>query len=254
MKKYLSLQLVSLFTIFTISAQQFSNENFIYNESPLKPVNENDYTTLSPTDLVKNISYFDGLGRLKQTIGIGQGITNNLLEWKEDWNLGSGSTPLFTQNGQTSENVRINGLNPFGKNDLLWRCVNDPASDADGGWNTATITIDKTKPYLYAVWVKRTGGQNGTTYHGTHNVENLNGNQNENPYFWEGDLPQLNTWYLMVGLVQPAGYTGGDSAISGVYDTTGSKILSGTDFRWKSTAATSHFRSYLFVKREENII
>jgi RHS repeat-associated protein len=253
MRKHLYLPFVLLFNFITVSAQQFSNENFIYSESPLLPVTENTYSTLSSNDIVKNISYFDGLGRLKQTIGIGQGTSNNLLYWREEWNLGSGSTPLFSQNGSTSENLRIDGVNPFGKTDRLWRCVNDAASDPDGGWNTSSAAVDKTKPYLYAVWVKRTGGQDGTTYHGTNNVEHLNGTANENPYFWYGDLPLLNTWYLMVGLIHPAGYTGGDSAISGVYDQTGAKVLSGIDFRWKSTTTTSYFRSYLYYATDVNV-
>jgi RHS repeat-associated protein len=253
MKKYLSLQLVLLFTGMNISAQ-FSNENFIYSETPLKPVQAGSYNTLSSADIIKSIRYFDGLGRLKQTIGIGQGITNNLLDWKGDWALGTGGTSLFTNYGQASENIRIDGVNPFGKSDRLWRCVNDAQSDADGGWNTLNMPIDKTKSYVYAVWVKRTGGQDGTTYHGVKNVVNLDNTANSNPYFWSGDLPLLNVWYLMVGLIHSEGYTGGYSGISGLYDSRGGKLAGQyKEFKWSGSSTVSSFRSYLNAATDVNV-
>jgi len=252
MKKHLYLQLILLLTVTSISAQ-LSNENFIYNETPQKPVRVDNYGSLSHDDIIKNIRYFDGLGRLKQTVDIGQGVDNNLLQWKTSWTLGTGGVSSFVPNGQSSENIRIDGINPFGKTDRLWRCVNDPANDADGGWNTANITIDKSKSYIYAVWVKRTGGQNGTTYHGTQNVVNLDGSVNSNPYFWYGNLPQLNTWYLMVGKIHASTYTGGYSGISGVYDRTGYKVSNGTDFKWSSTSTTAYFRSYLYYSTDVNV-
>lgn len=256
MKKNISILFVLLFAVMNIAAQQFSNENFIYTEVPRKAVQSSNYNTLSKTDTQRNISYFDGLGRVKQGIALNKGsnkLDNNLLDWKNNWTLGSGAVSFFTQNGQPTENIRINGLNPFGKTDRLWRCVNDALSDADGGWNTSTIPIDKTQSYQYAVWVKRTGVQNGTTYHGTQNVVNLDGTANGNPYFWYGSLPALDTWYLMVGLIHPSDYTGGDSGISGVYDMAGNKVLSGTDFKWSSTTVNSYFRSYLYYATDVNV-
>lgn len=256
MKKHLFLQLVLLFVIVKISAQQFSNENFIYTEVPQKAVQSSSYNVLPKTDIQKNISYFDGLGRLKQTIALNGGsnkVDNNLLDWKNNWTLGTGAVSFFTLNGQAIENLRINGVNPFGKTDRIWRCVNDAVSDADGGWNTSLIPIDKTKAYQYAVWVKRSGGQNGTTYHGTQNVVNLDGSANGNPYFWYGNLPALDTWYLMVGMIHPSTYTGSYSGISGVYDMAGNKVLSGTDFKWSSTTTNSYFRSYLYYATDLNV-
>jgi RHS repeat-associated protein len=260
MKKHLSILVMLLFASIHISAQQFSNENFIYSESPQIPVQVGNYGSLSATDIAKNIKYFDGLGRLKQTIDIGQTPVSNLLDWKNSWSIGSGGVPGFIQNGKTSENIRIDGLNPFGKTSRLWRCVNDASSDADGGWGTAGITIDKTKSYLYAVWVKRTGGQSGTTYHGTQNVVTLSGEVDTNPYFWYGNLPQLDTWYLMVGLIHPSDYTGGNSGISGVYDINGVRVpiasgqgLACNEFKWSNTTTDSYFRSYLYYSTDINV-
>ncbi|WP_281228765.1 DUF6443 domain-containing protein [Flavobacterium aquiphilum] len=256
MTKHLTILFVFLFVGKSIKAQQFSNENFIYTEVPQKAVQSSNYNTLLKSDIQRSISYFDGLGRLKQTTGINKGfnkLDNNLLDWKNNWTLGSGAVPFFSQNGQLIENIRINGLNPFGKTDRLWRCVNDASNDADGGWNTSLVNIDKTKAYQYAVWVKRTGGQNGITYHGTQNVVNLDGSANSNPYFWVGNLPALDTWYLMVGMIHPSTYTGGYSGISGVYDIAGNKVISGTDFKWSSTTVNSYFRSYLYYATDTNV-
>ncbi|WP_291285493.1 DUF6443 domain-containing protein [Flavobacterium sp.] len=255
MKKYLLLLLL-FFLVSGIRAQTFSNENFIYTEAPQKAMQSSNYHTLSKIDIQRSISYFDGLGRPKQMIVLNGGVNkenNNLLDWKSNWTLGNSAVSSFAANGQLIENIRINGLNPFEKTDLLWRCVNDAASDADGGWNTASVPIDKTKGYQYVVWVKRTGGQNGTTYHGTQNVVNLDGSANDNPYFWYGNLPALDTWYLMVGMIHPSTYTGEYSGISGVYDRAGNKVLSGTDFKWSSTTANSYFRSYLYYATDVNV-
>jgi RHS repeat-associated protein len=206
---------------------------------------------IAKRDKLENVTYFDGLGRPIQSVAVKQGeidkaASNNLLDWKSNWTIGSGSVPLFNQNGNTPSNVRINGFGPYEKNAVLWQCNNDMLADPDGGWNSATITIDNTKSYHYSVWVKRTGGQDGYTYHGTQNVVNLDGSPNGNPYFWAGTLPSLDTWYLMVGVIQPASYTGGNSGISGVYDTTGNKLIAGTDFKWSPTSVNSYFRNYLY--------
>ncbi|PWB20800.1 DUF6443 domain-containing protein [Flavobacterium sp. HTF] len=253
MKKHLSILFLFILSSISVVSQQLSDENFVYSETPQKAVQSNSYNLLPKTDIQKNIIYFDGLGRPKQTIGINKGpnkLNTNLLDWKNNWALGNSVISFFTQNGGLTENIRINGQNPFGKIDRLWRCINDAASDADGGWNTSLIPVDKTQSYQYAVWVKRTGGQNGTTYHGTQNVVNLDGSANSNPYFWYGNLPALDTWYLMVGMIHPATYAGGYSGISGVYDMAGNKVLNGTDFKWSSTTIDAYFRSYLYYSTD----
>lgn len=103
--------------------------------------------------------------------------------------------------------------------------------EPDGGWNTREISIDNNRAYRFATWVKR-NNQNGITYHGTRNVRNLNGASNSNPYFWNGDLPSLDEWYLMVGIVHAQNYTSTtNSGIGGVYDKYGYRVLSATDYK-----------------------
>ncbi|MFC4816553.1 DUF6443 domain-containing protein [Flavobacterium sp. GCM10023249] len=235
----------------------FSNENYIYTRTFNKPVSDTSLP-LAKNDFVGSITYFDGLGREKQSIAIGQGgenkSTDNLISWENSWVIGNSTIPTFNVNGTVNENRRINGINPFDETAIIWECGSDngPNTDPDGGWNTSNITIDKNVPYRYSVWVKRTGSNDGLSHHGTSNVLNLDGSTNTNPYFWYGDLPQLDTWYLMVGYIHPASYTGGYSGISGVYDTKGNKVIDGTDFKWNTTSSVTYFRSYFYYATDLN--
>ncbi len=243
-------------------------EEQLYENVPLTSTENYVFTRLyqkamsAPTqikkeaDVIENITYFDGLGRAKQQRGIKSSGLMSLEHIENalsvDWTLGQGSTPFFNQNGRTSENNRVMGVTPAGKLDILWKCGNDTESNADGGWNTNYITVDKNIGYRYTVWVKRTGSNSGSTFHGTQNVNNLDGSANSNPYFWNGDLPQLDTWYLLVGVIHPHQYTRGNSGITGVYDLNGNKVLDGTDFKWRTTTTTASFRNYLFYSTDVN--
>ncbi|NAS14461.1 Ig-like domain-containing protein, partial [Poritiphilus flavus] len=239
----------------TYARPSLSDENYIY-------VRQYQDTVTSPnqvdenSDLIEQVSYFDGLGRPMQQLAIrggGTPVIASASAWEMDWTLGSGGTDFFNQNGATSENQRESGTTPYGTTGLLWKCGNDALNNADGGWNTDYIAVDKTATYRYSVWVKRTHSQNGKTYHGTQNVNTLTGGAHANPYFWQGDLPQIDVWYLMVGVIHPYDYSGGDSGVSGVYDLQGNKVLDGTEYRWGSGTTTSRFRSYLYFATDTDV-
>ncbi len=66
------LLLLALSSI-NITAQNFSDDNFIYIARPKKAVSVDDFTTLQKDEVIQNLTYFDGLGRPVQTIAIGQG-------------------------------------------------------------------------------------------------------------------------------------------------------------------------------------
>ena len=241
-------------------ADSFSDENYIYTMIP--QVATTDVSTLTEgNEAIETVAYVDGLGRGKQQLALRAGGTaneKNVIDWRNDWLVGSGSTPFFNQNGQTSENERLLGTDPFGETSMLWKCGNDSSSDADGGWNTDYFNVDKTVGYRYTVWVKRldeNGGNfvNGVTYHGTQNVNKLDGTANTNPYFWSGDLPQEDTWYLLVGVVHPYDHSGGDIGLSGVYDIAGNKVLDGTEYTWMSTTTTTRLRSYFYYSTDESV-
>lgn len=239
----------------------FSDENYIYSRTYQSEM-ASSVDIKTNRDVLEGISYYDGLGRSKQQIAIKGSISkastispNYPAGWVMDWTEGATATPFFNRNGNAAENNIITGPDPFGKSALIWACGNDPANNGDGGWNTDYITVDKTKTYRYTVWVRRDFSQDGRTYHGTQNVDNLGGGANTNPYFFYGDLPQLGEWYLLVGIVHPYTYSGSvnGSGISGVYDMQGNKVLDGTEFKWGSSTTTSRFRSYLYYATDVNV-
>ncbi|WP_378182238.1 DUF6443 domain-containing protein [Aquimarina sp. SS2-1] len=248
--------LVIAVLVCTALSAQTTTENYVKTTSYQTEVKEGEQSQVLESDKIVSVNYVDGLGRAKQSVAVragGQRQDTNILDWTDDWTAGGGHTPLFNMNGQSVDNQRIYGTNPFGEQSLLWRCGNDTNNDADGGWNTDYIPVDKNVAYRYTVWVKRTGSQNGNTYHGTRNVNNLSGTANNNPYFLVGDMPNLNQWYLLVGVIHPHTYTGGNSGISGVYDINGTKVKNGNDFKWRNNTTTSQFRSYLYYATDVNV-
>ncbi|MEX0275122.1 MAG: hypothetical protein AB3N16_12165 [Flavobacteriaceae bacterium] len=171
------------------------------------------------------------------------------------WTVGTGSVTGFSRNGTDAENVREIGLNPYGENAILWKAVPDASNNADGGWNGSYFPIDHTKTYRFTVWIKKTNSNDGRTYFGlytrdanwNHTTLLLNGTPRSNAYFWYGDLPELDKWYLLVGYVHQSAYTG-TSATGGIYDgTTGIKVLNAQlDFKFSTTATQFMHRAYLF--------
>jgi RHS repeat-associated protein len=224
----------------------------VYRKATQTPIVTNSKDSVSITT-----QYLDGLGRPKQVVSVhGGGVlaqSNSLLY---DWSLGNvGSTGFYNLNGSAAENQIISGTTPFNDTDLIWECINaETTGGPDGGWNTDFMGIDNTQTYRYTVWVKKTGPfANGRTYHGTWDVNNLDDTANSNPYFWDGNLPQLDTWYLMVGVVHPHNYTGGDTGIGGVYDLQGNKVLDATEFKWRSNETTTRFRNFLYNATDTSV-
>ncbi len=176
----------------------------------------------------------------------------------ETWQVGTtGSQPGFNAIGDAdTENAIEMGTGPFGDDVVLWKAGNDAASDADGGWNGEAFNIDHTKTYRYSVWIKKTGVISGTTYLGLKGgvVTFLTSPTIEgNPYFWCGNLPALDKWYLVVGYVHGSG-TSSTQHLGGIYDgQTGEKVVSvsgsdncNTDFKSTTSAVTQYHRAYLY--------
>lgn len=166
----------------------------------------------------------------------------------DSWEAGSGSAPGYSQNGATSENAREYGIGPHGDNVLLWKGGNDASSNADGGWNSALIPIDHTKTYRSTIWIKKTGSNTGSTYFGCYgpSTNRLNGDDWNNPYYWVGDLPELNKWYLIVAYIHGSGDPSIES-YGGIYDgVTGEKVRPITDAKNKDGVATQRHRAYLY--------
>jgi hypothetical protein len=141
----------------------------------------------------------------------------------------------YTLYGASTENRIVTGIGPSGQNEPIWACVDyDVATGADGGWsNSGYKNADNTIGHLVAVFMK-TGTNAGGSYWGLNTnstILNLGGAVNANPYFWNGDLPALDTWYLVAGYVHPAGYGTTVTGISGVYDLTGARVAAGTEYK-----------------------
>lgn len=170
----------------------------------------------------------------------------NLLNLS-DWVIGSGGTAGFTPNGLVTENEREWGIGPQGRQVIIWKGTPSGDSQGDGGFNSVDIPINHQKTYRYSVWIKRTNSKTGTAYFGcAANVNSVNDVVNNNPYFWYGNLPELDKWYLLVGYVHGSNDPSKASS-GGVYDgVTGNKVASALDFKFPSTATSTRLRSYLF--------
>lgn len=175
-------------------------------------------------------------------------FSKNLLD-TSTWTIGSGSVSGFSQNGSTSENIREFGSGPQGSNVLLWKAVPDASSNGgDGGWNTDYHNIDHLKSYRFTVWLKKTNSNSGNSYLGCsspNNIAFLDDNLNNNPYFWQGDLPSLNKWYLVVGYVHSSKYNK-LTHYGGIYDgETGEKVRNITDYKFIGSSSIVRHRAYL---------
>ena len=177
----------------------------------------------------------------------------NLLDMS-GWRPGSGSITGFDQNGLTSENTREWGTGPQGQSTVLWIATPNASRNADGGWTSDYVTIDHTKKYRFSVWLKKTNSNSGSSYLGPLGDEfpvlNLNGTANTNPYFWNGDLPSLDKWYLVVGFVHGSGNNTTTSE-GAIYDgETGGEVLGITDFKFSTDNTRIRHRSFLFYNTD----
>lgn len=168
------------------------------------------------------------------------------------WTIGSGSSGPFQMNGVASENIREWGTGPNGKRAILWKSTPNGDAEPDGGFNHDFFSVDHTKMYRFSIWIKKENSHDGISYFGTNNVTELSGIANSNPYFWYGDLPELNKWYLLIGYVHGSG-DGSTTHLGGIYDgATGKKISEITDFKLVSTTTSINLRSYLYYDPNVN--
>ncbi|SMC74797.1 hypothetical protein [Pedobacter africanus] len=175
----------------------------------------------------------------------------NLLNM-QDWVEGQGSAGIFGANGSSAENVREWGIGPHGKRVLLWKAIPDGNSNADGGWNSLPFAINHNSMYRFTVWMKKTNSVSGDSYLGCGEVLGLDGVANGNPYFWYGDLPELNKWYLIVGYVHGSGDPS-TTSYGGIYDgVTGAKVNEIMDYKFSTSSTTTYHRSYLYYDPDVN--
>lgn len=188
--------------------------------------------------------------------------STNLID-PSTWTTGTGSVSGFGVNGSTAENNRYLGTDPWGNyRSLVWQAVPDSTSGADGGWNTSLFSVDQSKKYRFAVWVKRPVTGNGHFYFGTRGYNSSNSNigvryrdstsTTTNPYFevnvnW-GEWGNNSDWYLAIGYVWPYGTgTGSNTSDAGMYTVNGTKVDSiERDYVWLNGTTQAVHRTYLF--------
>lgn len=174
------------------------------------------------------------------------------IVYGSSWPAGSEILTDFPINGAVSENSRELGKNHIGEDVVLWKASPESDSSSDGGWESTPYRINKNKTHRFSVWIKKTNSNDGTTYFGCRSIghiEKLNGTLQNNPYFWAGDLPKLNRWYLLVGYVHPPSYNS-TASLGKIYDgVTGEVVRSITDYKFRSTANKVKHRAYLYYDR-----
>jgi len=176
------------------------------------------------------------------------------------WTAGSGGFSGYGQNGNTGENQRVIDTNPFGVSDVVWETRASGDGGADGGWNSDTISIDRTKLYRFSVWVRRTSATGGGTFYlGTAGGSECpyalgTSSQMCNPYWHCGSPGSLtqNQWYLVIGHIFPNSYTGTTPhPDTGFWDTSYNKVfginqcnISGGDLKWGASSDSTYHRTY----------
>ncbi|WP_425237723.1 hypothetical protein [Ulvibacterium sp.] len=161
----------------------------------------------------------------------------NLID-TSTWTVGTGAATGFYRLGTDAENVRELGTNPYGNQSVLWTAVPDATSAYANGGFKLHMNMDHTKTYRFSVWIKKTNSNDGRTdfgiwagnSSGADAILKLDGTASNSGILWGGDLPSLDTWYLLVGFVHPSAHTGTTSD-GGIYDpATGQKVPGVTGF------------------------
>lgn len=173
-----------------------------------------------------------------------------------DWSTGEGSSGNFQRVGYDDQNHRIVAETPFGEEAMVWETKPKKGYRPCGGWYYKNIPVVKGYTYRMSIYVKRVSeaeDQSGKVFFGCDKVstEEMDGSGNKNPYFFKGELPESNKWYLLVGYVHPEDYAGESSEESGLYDCeTGDKLVEFVDFRQKKDAVIQTHRCYFYDSKD----
>ena len=176
------------------------------------------------------------------------------------WTTGADGTTGYGQNGSAGENQRVVDTDPFGNQSVVWETRASGNGNDDGGWNSDTISIDRTKLYRFSVWARRTSATGGGTFYlGTAGGSECpyalgTSSQMCNPYWHCGSPGSLtqNQWYLVIGHIFPNSYTSTNPhPDTGFWTTGGSKVMginqcniSGGDLKWGASSDSTYHRTY----------
>jgi hypothetical protein len=183
----------------------------------------------------------------------------SLINWN-NWTTGSGGVSGYNQNGDTVENERVSGTDPWGNTNIVWETRASGNGNADGGWATDWFNIDRSKLYRFSVWMKRTSSTAlGIFYLGMYangdGSRRMDNGAVEGNAYWEcSGITRFtqNQWYLVVGHVYPSDTTNtGQHPDTGIYTTSGGKVLSinacnigSGDLKWSHNSTQGIHRTY----------
>ena len=156
----------------------------------------------------------------------------NLVNPLGQWEIGTGAETGWSQNGNTAENTRIYGPNPWKQKAVIWTSqwdgiltgtppyedTGEGESNADGGFLSGYVPCDPTKKYRFSWWINRHvhggGGYNyfglytyNSSYSSQANLYHTTKSSSTNHYFY---VPSYNTlpeneWILIVAHLWPYG-------------------------------------------------
>lgn len=235
-----------------LGAQKFFDSN----------VRSGDYAYLTSNELNSN----------KTKLELSQSLETNLVANYLPWSLGTGDDLTYgtfpyswLDNGDSNENIRLFRTDPFNKTNVVWIAKDqDTNNNPEGGFHTPIVPIDasENKAYRFSVWMKQPN-DNGRKYFGVYGLDSGGdytsdslrfssdtSGGNYNKYFWSGDLPTNDEWYLIVGFVRAEDGTTQkqlSNEFAGIYNTSGEKVkTSNTEVKYLSDIVGLRLRAYHF--------
>lgn len=181
---------------------------------------------------------------------------NESLVSERTWVIGS-SGPQSKYSYQNGSNNRIvTVIGPYSSPTNAWRGQSTGGNGADGGFHSDSFAVDSTKTYRFSVWVRASetttiGSAYLGLYTGPNTVQTLAGVSEGNPYFAltteHASAANRGRWLLFVGILHPAGYSGGDTGVSGIYDpATGARLFAGVPYRMSAGTTSALIRAYQY--------
>lgn len=165
------------------------------------------------------------------------------------WTVGQNSAPGYVAIHPTFTSSREIGKNHVGQNVVLWKSTPNQSFDGGGGWDSDFITIQPQFTYRFSVWIKKTNSNSGNTHFGcggNNDILNFSNVIDNNPFFFAGDLPKLNRWYLLVGYVHSSNHFS-QTNMGKIYDgETMQEVVDLTDFKFSTTATMVRHKSFLW--------
>ena len=184
----------------------------------------------------------------------GESAYTNLTRSTEEWVVGtSGSQGSFSKIGLENHNKVISSEGPEGVVESIWKAEGvESTTGSSGGWDK-TFQVDTTKAYRFSVWMKEDSNEQHSVYLGCIHAKHLDNSDINFAYFFSGNLPTKNKWYLVVGYLHSASKTDSTlSGLSGVYDPeTGELVSSGTEFKQRPEQTTQTQRVYRYHAKND---